>query len=72
LDPSPVIGGPDQGLDDAAAKNGRGQPLSGRVERLAKACRADPVKVRAYARFAAWNRGVDPAELLDHARTEPG
>jgi streptomycin 6-kinase len=84
IDPSPALGEPEQDLGDAAAKNDWGQALSGRVERLAEACGADPIKARAYARLAAWNcgvfhiatgaespGGVDPAELLDYARTEP-
>jgi streptomycin 6-kinase len=86
IDPSPAIGEPEQDIGDAAAKNDWGQALPGRVKRLAEACHADPTKVRAYARLAAWNcavfltaytdsgaespGGVDPDELLEFACTE--
>ena len=83
IDPSPAIGEPEQDIGNAAALNDWGQALSERVKRLAEACRADPGKVRAYARLAAWNSGifhaatgaespggVDTHELLDYACTE--
>jgi hypothetical protein len=54
-----------------------------RVKQLAKACNAEPAKVRAYARLAAWNSGIfhtatgadspggiNPDELLEYACTD--
>src|SRR5580692_89596 len=58
IDPSPAFGEPEQDIGNAAALNDWGQALSERVKRLAEACRADPGKVRAYARLAAWNSGI--------------
>jgi hypothetical protein len=68
----------------ALPQNDWGQALPERVKRLAEACRADPGKVRAYARLAAWNSGIfhtatgadspggiNPDELLEYACTEP-
>jgi streptomycin 6-kinase len=84
IDPSPAIGEPEQDIGDAAAKNDWGHALPERVKRLAEACRAEPGKVRAYARLAAWNSGIfhtatgadspggiNPDELLEYACTEP-
>jgi hypothetical protein len=83
IDPRPAIGEPEQDIGNAAALNDWGQALPERVKRLAKACRADPGKVQAYARLAAWNSGifhaatgakspggVDAHELLHFACTE--
>jgi streptomycin 6-kinase len=83
IDPTPALGEPEQDIGDAAAKNDWGHELPARVKQLAKACKAEPAKVRAYARLAAWNSGifhtatgaespggVDPDELLDYASTE--
>ncbi len=84
IDPTPALGEPEQDIGDAAAKNDWGQKLGKRVKELAAACNADPAKVTAYARLAAWNSGVfhtatgavspggiDPDELLECACTEP-
>jgi Aminoglycoside/hydroxyurea antibiotic resistance kinase len=83
IDPTPALGEPEQDIGDAAAKNDWGQELATRVKHLAEACNADPAKVEAYARLAAWNSGIfhtatraespggrDPDELLGYACTE--
>ena len=83
IDPSPAIGEPEQDIGDAAAKNDWGQALPERVKLLTEACRADPDKVRAYARLAGWNSaifhtatgaespgGINPDELLEYACAE--
>jgi len=84
IDPTPAFGEPEQDVGDAAAKNDWGQELANRVKQLAEACNADPTKVGAYARLAAWNSGIfhtatgaeapggiNPDELLQYASTEP-
>jgi streptomycin 6-kinase len=58
IDPTPALGEPEQDIGDAAAKNDWGQKLATRVKQLAAACSADPAKVGAYARLAAWNSGI--------------
>jgi streptomycin 6-kinase len=80
IDPTPALGELEQDVGDAAAKNDWGQALATRVKQLAKACNAEPAKVRAYARLAAWNSGIfhtatgadspggiNPDELLEYA-----
>ena len=83
INPTPVLGEPEQNVGDAAAKNDWGHELAARVKQPAKACKVEPAKVTAYARLAAWSSGifhtatgaespggVDPDELLDYACTE--
>jgi streptomycin 6-kinase len=83
IDPTPALGEPEQDIGDAAAKNDWGQELATRVKQLAEACNADPAKVEAYARLAAWNSGIfhtatgaespggiEPDKLLEYASTE--
>jgi len=85
IDPTPALGEPEQDIGDATAKNDWGQDLETRVKVLAALCNADPVKVRAYARLAAWNcgifhaatgtespGGVNPVDLLQFAVRKPG
>ena len=52
IDPSPAIGESEQDIGEAAAKNDWDRALPERVKLLTEACRADPDKVRAYARLA--------------------
>src|SRR5258708_10533067 len=83
IDPTPALAAAEQHIGDAAAKNDWGQKLATRVKQLATACNADPAKVEAYARLAAWNSGIfhsatgsespggiDPDKLLEYACTE--
>jgi streptomycin 6-kinase len=58
IDPTPALGEPEQDIGDAAAKNDWGHELPARVKQLAKACKAEPAKVRAYAppsRLELWD-----------------